>query len=545
MGHYLELIAAEADRFELTPQPLAFDNPLTGQRQQSFDVDSQDLARRMAEEKLPALETLAAYAQCTNHPLNDDERILLRATDLHIALGTRIGEALTIPLDCWVEEAIKGLDGRVIRDPNTGEAQHRYGIRYYAEKRYDLAIDWLAEQDVPLARRAVTELTALCAQARTVARWLEQHPGRLWDYAPDKLVSMSELVQHLRYANPTAFRAAMCTQGIHVAVRQSRWHPGGDTYYRAGDIERALVTSPDRLAAIRGEGGKVILKLSEALCVKFDGQFGFTEHARNYRRPLLVTASDINRALGGSSEHSVFDRRGLMTHDAQGHPQRIHMKTHSTRHWKNALYDVGGMTDVQQSWAMHRKDVRQTRVYQHRTIQEQTEVMRRFQELSYTERVTHLRGAIREGKVAGPLAEAYRMLTLNNPTEAELFLQTYASGIHVTPWGICANDFTLSPCRKYLQCFDHCRHYHRTCDPEEQRRLEDLRMKMKMALDVMRKNTVGEAGADKWVSMMEAKLVNLEHALALVPRASQNTPVQVFPDGVDRSRMVTTGKSII
>lgn len=160
------------------------------------------------------------------------------------------------------------------------------------------------------------------------------------------------------------------------------------------------------------------------------------------------------------------------------------MKTHSTRHWKNALYDVGRMTDVQQSWAMHRKDVR---VYQHRTIQEQTEVMRRFQELSYTEGVTHLRGAIREGKVAGPLDEAYRMLTLHNPTEAELFLQTYASGIHVTPWGICANDFTLSPCRKYLQFFDHCRHYHRTGDPEEQRRLEDLRIKMKMALDVMRK----------------------------------------------------------
>jgi hypothetical protein len=68
---------------------------------------------------------------------------------------------------------------------------------------------------------------------------------------------------------------------------------------------------------------------------------------------------------------------------------------------------------------------------------------------------------------------------------------------------------------------------------------------MKMALDVMRKNAVGEAGADKWVSMMEAKLVNLEHVLALVPRASQSTPVQVFPDGVDRSRMVTTGKSVI
>jgi hypothetical protein len=155
-----------------------------------------------------------------------------------------------------------------------------------------------------------------------------------------------------------------------------------------------------------------------------------------------------------------------------------------------------------------------------------------------------LRGAIREGRVGGPLADAYQMLTLNSPTEAELFLQTYASGIHVTPWGICANDFTLSPCRKYLQCYDQCRHYHRTGDPEEQRRLEDLRTTMKRALGVMRQNAAGEAGADKWVSMMEAKLTNLEHALVMAPRPSQN-PAQVFPQGVDRAHIAATNNSVI
>jgi hypothetical protein len=68
---------------------------------------------------------------------------------------------------------------------------------------------------------------------------------------------------------------------------------------------------------------------------------------------------------------------------------------------------------------------------------------------------------------------------------------------------------------------------------------------MQLALAVMRENAVGEAGADKWVSMMEAKLTNLERALTMVPRPSQNaSPVQVFPHGVDRSR-TTTSKSVI
>jgi hypothetical protein len=269
--------------------------------------------------------------------------------------------------------------------------------------------------------------------------------------------------------------------------------------------------------------------------VKFQGQFSFKHKFRNYRRPLLITAADIQKALGGSPEQSVFDRRGMTLSGPDGHSQRIRMMTHSARHWKNALYDVGGMTDLQQTWAMHRKDARQTRVYQHRTVQEQTDVMRRFLDLTYSERATYLREAIRDGKIAGPLADAYGILRLNSPTDAESFLQTYASGVHITPWGICANDFTLSPCRQYLQCYDRCRHYHRTAHPEEQRRLEDLRAKMQRALDIMRQNAAGEAGSDKWVSMMEWKLANLERALAMAPQLPQSVPVQVFPHGVDRA----------
>jgi hypothetical protein len=278
--------------------------------------------------------------------------------------------------------------------------------------------------------------------------------------------------------------------------------------------------------------------------VKFQGQFSFVHEFRNYRRPLLITAADIQRALGGGSEQSVFDRRGMTLAGPDGQSQRLCMRTHSTRHWKNALYDVGGMTDLQQTWAMHRKDARQTRVYQHRTVQEQTDVMSRFLEFTYAERATYLREAIRDGKVAGPLADAYGTLKLNSPVDAESFLQTYASGVHITPWGICANDFTLSPCRQYLQCYDQCRHYHRTAHPEEQRRLEDLRAKMQKALDYMRQNAAGEAGGDKWVSMMEAKLANLERALTMVPQLPQYVPVQVFPHGLDRARVALT-KSVL
>lgn len=544
VGNHLERIAAEADYFEVVGQPLDFKTPKPLSRAQRLRFDPQDLARRIGEDKLPQLEALAAYAKCTNQPLNDDERVLLRATDLHIALGTRIGEALTIPLDCWIEEEVRDVHGKPILQPGSDEPMRRYGIRYFPEKGYDLAIDWLATQDVPLARRAVIELTELCAEARAVARWLDEHPGRLWDYPPEKLLPVSELIGQLHYANGRAFRYAMRGHGVHVAIPRTAGDAPGDTFYRAGDVERVFATSTSRLAAVTGEGGKIRLRLSDALCVKFQGQFGFVHEFRNYRRPLLVTTADIQRALGGGREQSVFVRRGMTIEGPDGQPQRIHMRTHCTRHWKNALYDAGGMTDLQQTWAMHRKDARQTRVYQHRTIQEQTDVMSRFLDFTYAERAAYLRDAIRDGKVAGPLANTYETLKLNSPVEAESFLQTYASGVHITPWGICANDFTLSPCRQYLQCYDQCRHYHRTTHPEEQRRLEDLRAKMQKALDYMRQNAEGEAGGGKWVSMMEMKLANLKRALAMVPHLPHDAPVQVFPLGVDRSR-IAAQKSVL
>jgi hypothetical protein len=35
---------------------------------------------------------------------------------------------------------------------------------------------------------------------------------------------------------------------------------------------------------------------------------------------------------------------------------RISLRTHQSRHWRNTLYKLGGMTEIQQALAMGRKD---------------------------------------------------------------------------------------------------------------------------------------------------------------------------------------------
>jgi hypothetical protein len=544
-GRSLATIADEMDYFAITSVPLEFHNPISPPRVRVSLPDAAHPNRRIGGERLPSAGALAIYAECTNNPTNDEERILLRAIDLHIAMGTRIGEALTVPLDCWIEEEVRDTGSQEGRHLPNGQSLARCGIRFYPEKGYDIAVNWLADQDIPLARRAITELTTLCAEARSVAKWLEEHSGRLWDHSPDELISASQLMQYIPHATVEGLLCGMRQRRIRVARSRRTGQSPDHTLYRAGDIERAFSIPAYRLAAIAGEQGQVVLKLSDALCVKFDGQFSFVHRFRNYRRPLLVTAADINKALGGRNDQSIFDRRQMTVEDEFGRSQRIRMNAHSTRHWKNSLYDLGGMSDLEQTWAMHRKSIRQSKVYQHRTAEEQTAVMRRFLDLSFTERRNFLRSAIRNKTVAGPLADAYHDLHVNNPTKAEEFLTIHASGIHVTPWGICANDFTLAPCRKYLQCYDDCHHYHRTGDEDEQRRLEDLRKTMLTSLEATRENASGEAGSDKWIVMLEAKLANLDRALAIGPSTRQAGLVQIFPAGINRARSSVPKQSIL
>jgi hypothetical protein len=83
-----------------------------------------------------------------------------------VATGFRIGEALTLPIDCWVDR--RGSNG-----------QEECGIRYWPEKGGHPIVKWLPTKAVPLARRAIDDIRELCSEARRVALWLEENPGRV------------------------------------------------------------------------------------------------------------------------------------------------------------------------------------------------------------------------------------------------------------------------------------------------------------------------------------------------------------------------------
>lgn len=534
---HLQVIAEMIDNLQLTEIAIHFEHAAKPEKRRHDYISLHDpdraVKQRKSDDRLPSREAMEAYAVCSNNPLSDGEEILLRVIDLLIATGQRGNEVAVIPYDCWVERPIKGATGKVVTDAH-GKPLVECGIRYFAEKQFQSRVHWFAESDVPLARRAVERLKMLTHEQREIAKWQEDHPGRLWDYSPQKAMTQDEVLSWIglsenrdTYRN---LRQYLSRNGIAPCRA-----PGRKTNlsrYLAGDIERFLVPKlRDHAALIENAGGslRVVLKTSETLAIAFDGQFRLGGREANVFRaiPRRVTLRDINHALGSDDKYaSVFSRRSLTESD--GAP--IKLTSHQPRHWRNTIYQLTGMSDVQQALALGRKRLDQNTYYQHTSIEENTAAHQDFLAFnSHHERIDFLHAGIRDRRIQGALTDSYHaLLVTKGTTTAEAFLTVHATALHVTPFGGCIHDFSQAPCPKHLQCWNDCSHLHLLGTPSEKKNLQQQAERLSQAILIMRDAGDGEAGSDTWLADQEHKLNNLQSAL------SRDTGVglhQVFPSG--------------
>lgn len=543
---HLKVIADTIDKLQITKIAIHFEHDVRPEKTRHDYISLHDpdraVKQRKSDDKLPSREAMEAYALCTNHPLSDAEEILLRVIDLLIATGQRGNEVSVIPYDCWVERPIKGTLGEVVVDAN-GKPLVECGIRYFAEKHFQSRVHWLAESDVRLARRAVKRLKKLTAEQRKIAEWQEIHPGRIWIYQPEEVISEDQVMEWLGFSNEQEYGRHLYLYLTRKGIQPYR---GGSDHrhgkvkrrqYVAGEIERLIAPKLGGHAAltenVQGEI-RVVLKTSEVLAIAFDGQFRFGGREENVFRaiPRRVTLPDINRALGADPRYpSIFARRSLV--EADGAP--IRLTSHQPRHWRNTIYHLTGMSDAQQALALGRKRLEQNKFYQHTSIEEDTEAHHGFLAFnSYQERIDFLHSGIRQGSIQGALTDSYQALLKDKgPITAEAFLNVHATALHVTPFGGCVHDFSQAPCPKHLQCWNGCSHLHLTGTSAEQKNLQEQAERLAAAVIIMREAGASEAGSDVWLADQERKLNNLQTALS---RGAQSGVQQVFPAG----RPVTT-----
>jgi hypothetical protein len=510
MGQLLKEIANFVNDYMIARVRINFQNPVSHPKPgDGLDVASQ----KQGIKKMPSQLELESLAKATNSPVDDDERILLRIIDLHVAGGFRAGEALTIPLDCWVEETALEHNGKVKVDLRTGTSVKRYGIRYWPEKGGEPIVKWLPDCTVPLARRAIEDLTHLCAEARQAATILETSPDRVplpGNHNHDELLDRFQLKEDLGLKSLGSVRSFLNM----IKVRPTESSRGGKRVrYRVGDIENALLHRRGRLVVLRRADGKVQM-LSQSLCVMFCNQFSKAKLTLRFL-PELVGYKQLTVALGNDAgAPSVFSRRRLTNQDGT----RMRIKTHAFRHWLNTLADHGGLSDIELALWMGRRDVRQNAAYKHGTVEQ---------------RITWAREMIKAGVLSGVIADTYNRM--NDPIEKETFLETFVSVAHFTPYGVCTHDFALDPCRYYLNCLLGCPEYLRTKGNEEERRsIRELRVFTARELEKAEQATErGEWGANNWVDFNRRVLAGADAALAVDADEINFTgdAITVFPLG--------------
>lgn len=432
--------------------------------------------------KLPSARALEGLADLYHHGLTEPtDRLWIAAVALLVVTGMRVGELLTLPMDCEVEVNQAG--------------QLRYGLRYHREKSgfgpERIAIRWLSPVQAQLAQAAVAEIRTLTACARERAKILETCPDRvpIPGYTADDWLTTQQAKRVLGLKDRHG-DVPMVLRDVPHRVE------GQQFYFRVGDIEhRLLHWRAERLWTVQ-TGPHTVQMLSETLLLAYRHFFS----SQRGTSPLLVeslTSRHLADFLTGRQGiASVFERMAICEDD--GTP--CHITTHQFRHWLNDLADKGGMPVEMLTRWMGRHDARDTQDYRHATVDE---------------RLAWLKEGIREGQVTGFMADVYHGLAVD---ERELFLEGQIQAVHVTPLGFCVHDFAIEPCPYHLNCLRGCQHYLRTKGDARERanliRVQDITTH---ALEEARQRaaTGQPALAAAWIQHHEDTLRGVKAALAV------------------------------
>lgn len=450
------------------------------------------------KEKMPSQAALDALPQIFRNAVEPIDVIVSSAAAMMCASPDRISELLSLPFDCEV------------RQKNTKTGEVAYGLRWWPAKGADPMIKWVVPSMASVVQEAIGEIRKVTDEARRIAKWYEDHPGKVYlvgelEYLRgQEWVSMQELADILGVKGKNSANAWCKTNRISGVKKE------GGIFARFADVEKAVVgTLPRGFPLLNEETG---CKYSEALFVVRVNQL----HAQRGTYNCLIepiTIDQINTGLGGRTEHgfaSIFSRFGFIEPD--GSP--INISTHQFRHYLNTLAQAGGLSQLDIAKWSGRKDIRQNAAYDHVTPGQM---------------VQNIRDAIgNDSTMFGPLAELSKKTLIPRDEFARLVVPT----AHTTELGYCIHDYTMSPCQLHMDCI-HCTDL--ICvkgDEEKERRLrqqlEEARGLLQRAEEATKD---GYYGSDRWLEHHKSTVDRLTQLCSIIddPKVPTGSVIQLSP----------------
>lgn len=468
--------------------------PITGKR---FKTGSLEELNSRRKTKLPSKRSLEGLARVYSELATDPEdRARIAAIALLAVTGFRIGELLSLPLDCLVME----------KDRNGNEVT---GIRYYVEKvrggAYAAGIRWLSPVQAELARQAIDEIKQLTASAREQAKVLEKNPERVEIPGLDAedLLDVEEAAQAVGLTVH-----AVWNWGKLGAV--GKYKKGRRFLYKVADIQQYLHSLREKTWTLNRRDGTYQV-LSESLFV-FHKNF-FHKGGGFYKQLVMpLRFSHMQRfLLTMTSSKSIFERFDIREDDGTF----CGLTTHQFRHWLNDLADKGGMPiDSLTRW-MGRTNPEQTNAYRHATMDE---------------RLEWVKAGIRNSDIGGIISEVYFELP---EVERDVFLETQIQAVHYTSLGLCVHDFAIDPCEYHLNCLRGCHHYLRQKGNEKERiHLLQVQANTEKALEAARQHSPTTM-TNTWIEHHEGTLRGVAAALAVDEDMNQDTGNLIRPSSIE------------
>jgi hypothetical protein len=199
-------------------------------------------------------------------------------------------------------------------------------------------------------------------------------------------------------------------------------------------------------------------------------------------RPTANTLNDDLRSRESSPGYfnpSIFDRHGFNSTQTES----LKVSSHQFRHLLNTMAQRGGLTQAEIARWSGRADMSQNRVYDH---------------MSEFELVDMLRVHDDSLSLDQPLQEIAEQIAAKIPMTRQEFNTLAIPTAHVTEYGFCIHDFTMSPCQRFRDCLN-CTE--QVCIKGDRRidRLKERYTIVKQLKDKAQQEiNDGTAGADRW-----------------------------------------------
>lgn len=455
------------------------------------EIQTGSIAKARREKKLPSDEALNALAEIfANNPLSPRDIFTSSTFAMLMSAPSRISEILELPVDCEVQES----------DSN---GVLRYGWRFYSGKGYGANIKWIPTEMAGIAKEAIRRITELTAEPRKLAKWIEGNPGKFYrhddcpDVADDEKLTAVQVCQALGLAKRNA------KSNLTNAKLDNR-----DWAYTLDSLWLYVMSRQPKDILVPNTNTKI--KYSDALfCMQLNliGSQRRTSPVIVWIPTNNVFNNDLSprESLKSDNHKSIFDRNNYLTIEGE----RIKLTSHQARHLLNTMAQRGGLSQLEIAKWSGRADPKQNRTYNH---MRDYEMVARAEELD-----TSL-------TLFGPAGE----VDMHIPISIQEFNTLEKGAIHVTEYGFCVHDFTMTPCDKYRDCIN-CAE--QVCIKGELSKFQRL----KLRLDEVKLQFVaaekamndGSAGADRWYEYHKNTLVHLEQLVSILESSELEDGAQI------------------